>query len=253
MDTGKVYHHPPIVHYAKLSKDGQAVSLNFRDYSSALSAHKFIQPEKIIFHTYSDMSGKYWDMIKGVEIVLNKIPCIRKFGDKAPAWIQHHADFVKLSALYKYGGVGLDFDVIIVNGTRLKQEQRTSECVLAFEGEYVNGGFYSCIANYSLVAYWLEGYEKDYQPRKWLHNISYRPLNLLLDKKSSVCYNVYVDKTISINPGFGKQRQWLGRDVQWRTKTAAHYFIKRGIPNDDERLLQADHSLGDLLRYVHEA
>jgi len=76
---------------------------------------------------------------------------------------------------------------------------------------------------------------------------------LLTDPKG-VCYNVYLDDTICIHPNWGKQRQWLNRNgVEWRTKTAAHYFVKDRIYHDGEGLLEENHSLAELLQYVHNA
>ena len=77
------------------------------------------------------MIGKYWDAIRAwrnVQVEVNKIPRVHLIGGRRPRYIEHEADYVKLNALHRHGGVTLDFDVIIVNGT---QEQRLSECVLA--------------------------------------------------------------------------------------------------------------------------
>ena len=48
-------------------------------------------------------------------IEMNKIPSIEYIGGKEVRYIQHEADYVKLKALYNYGGVTLDFDVVIVS------------------------------------------------------------------------------------------------------------------------------------------
>ncbi len=258
VDTGRVYHHPPIIHYIKLSQEGrqQSMSINFREYTGVLSVYKFLHPETIMFHTYTSMGGKYWDKMKewkGVEIVVNKIDPVHEVGGKHITWIQHEADYVKLRELLRYGGISLDFDVIIVNATRLKREQSLSECVISEEGDYINVGFQSCIKDSPYIRKWVEGYEKDYRPRLWLHNGSFKPAHILLDKESGVCYNVHLDDTVCIHPNWGKKREWLKRNgVQWSSKTAAHYFVKDGIANDDERILLENHSLADLLRYVHE-
>lgn len=252
LDTGMVYHHPSIVHYAKLNSG--PVDINFREYTSVLSVRKFMKPERIIFHTYTDIVGKYWDMIRGwedVRIELNKISPVHYIGGKYVPYVQHEADYVKLKAVYRHGGTALDFDAVIVNATRLRREQRLSECVLSEEGEYINGGFYSCIRESPFIEKWLESYDKDYRPDLWLHNVSFRPRDLLVDPHSKVCYNVHLDDTICIHPNWGKQREWLGNRVEWRTKTVAHYFVKEGIHNDGEGLLKENHSLGKLLQYVH--
>ena len=251
VNTGRLYHHPPLVHYVKLSMD--AIKLNFREYTAVLSVYKFLKPKKIIFYTYTDFYGKYWYQIKrfkNVEIVHQKIPLVSIAGQMV-YWVQHLADYFKLSKVLEYGGLALDFDVIIVNGTRLKHEQSLSECVLAAEPQYINGGFYSCVKNSAFMSAWVESYRKDYRPRKWLYNISFFPLKLLMEEKT--CYNVHVDDTICNSPGWGTRFRWLKRNEVWRNKTAAHYFVKKDIPHDGEDLLKENFILAQMIRYVHDA
>ena len=258
VDTGRVYEHPSIVHFIKINRYGGTSSLNFREYTSVLSVYKFLKPEKMMFHVYSNkLAGKYWDLINdwpGVKIEVNVVPEINRIGGKMVPYIQHEADYLKLKAVYKYGGLVQDFDVIIINGTRLKHQQRLSECVLSEEGEYINCGFYSCIKQSPYIARWIDSYDHDYRPQLWLHNGSFKPKDFLLEKHSDVCYNVHLDDTICIHPNWGKQREWLLKDgVNWRTKTAAHYFVKTNIPHDGEGLLNEHHSLAELIKYVHNA
>ena len=253
IDTGRRYHHPPLVHYVKLSVT--ALELNFREYTSVMSVYKFLKPEKIMFHTYTELYGKYWDKImkfKNVKIETHKIPLLHTIGGgKRVYWIQHVADYLKLSKVLEHGGVALDFDVIIINGTRLKLEQSLSECVLAAEPKYINGGFYSCIKNSAFMSAWVESYHKDHKPLKWIYNISLYPLKLLTKKK--VCYNVHVDDTICISPGWDTRFNWLKRNEVWRNKTAAHYFVKNDIPQDGEGLLKENFILAQMIQYVHNA
>ena len=251
VDTGRLYHHPPLVHYVKLSMD--AVKLNFREYTAVLSVYKFLKPEKIIFYTYTGFYGKYWYKIKrfkSVEIVHQKIPLVSIVGQTV-YWVHHLADYFKLSKVLEYGGLALDFDVIIINGTRLKHEQSLSECVLAAEPEYINGGFYSCVKNSAFMSAWVESYHKDYRPHKWLYNISLFPLKLLTEEET--CYNIHVDDTICISPGWGTRFHWLKRKEVWRNKTAAHYFVKKDIPHDGEDLLKENFILAQMIQYVHNA
>ena len=256
LDKGQVYNHPPIIHYARLSHSASTFSLNFREYTSILSAFKFLQPKRIIFHVYTGtrLTGKYWEVInkwQGVEVEVNAMAPVRYLSGKRVGWIQHEADYIKLREVYRSGGVAMDFDVVIVNGSRLKHQQRLSECVLSEEGEYINGGYYSCIEHSAFLKKWLEGYETDYRPELWLHNVSFKPRDLLL--QTDVCYNVHLDDTICIHPNWGKQRDWLGSGVEWRSKTAAHYFVKSNIRNDGEGLLKESSSLAQLIQYVHAA
>ena len=247
-----VYNHPPLVHYAKFAS-GKMTTLNYMEYMSMLSAYKFLKPERILIHTDVEIHGKYWDRTQGwsgTTVEVNRVSRVGQFGGKRVRYVEHEADYVKLRQLYKYGGITSDFDVLIVNGTKLKEQQRVSECVLSREGNIVNIGFNSCIKNSSFIRLVLEGYETDYRPNSWLHNSALLPTDILRDKQRK-CFNVYLDGTICLNPNSAQASTWWlsPNGVDWRKKTVAHYFVKDGYPKNDE-LLKADHSLAELFRYV---
>ncbi len=124
VDTGTVYHNPSIVQYTKLSRGNRPTMLTFKDYMAILSAYKLIQPERIIIHTYGNIEGKYWDITQKWNktiVETSKAQRVSQIGGKSVSYIQHQADYIKLHGLLKFGGVISDFDVIVVNGTRLKQ------------------------------------------------------------------------------------------------------------------------------------
>ncbi len=258
IDTGVVYHHPPVVQYAKLSKNGKPVSLTFRDYMAIMSAYKSLQPDRIIIHTYSDMEGKYWNLIQKwktnpqIKVEVSRVQRLSKIGGKRVKSIEHEADYIKLQGLLKFGGVTSDFDVIIVNGTKIKQIQQISECVLTIDGDAINIGFSSCIKNSSLVRKWLDSYHNDFQPNDWSYNSAGIPTKML---QAEVCYNVYVDATICVPRWSEAPAIWLVHNgLNWRSKTAAHYFSKHNyFKQDDESLLEKDNSFGEMLRYVNDA
>ena len=251
-----VYHHPPLVHYVRFGQSS-TISLSYMDYMAMMSAYKFAKPERIIIHSDSDIQGKYWDLAQkwtGTSVVVNKVARVRTLGGKSVSWIQHEADYMKLHQLYLHGGITSDFDVLIVNKTKLKEQQSVTECVLASEGNIVNNGFNSCVKNSPLIKRILDSYHNDYKPHLWLYNCAIVPTSLLQDKSSDFCYNVYLDETICLKPNYGNARTfWLTRNgVDWQKKTAAHYYVKSGYPAD-ERLLKADHSLAELLRYINDS
>ena len=258
IQTSMIYHHPSIVHYVKLSQSDRDTSLNFREYLSVMSAYKLLKPERILVHSNTNIKGEYWNQAQkwvGTSVEVNHVKRVTQLNGKHVSWIQIAADYVKVSQLLEHGGLVMDFDVIIINGTRLKEEQRKSECVLAQEGEIPNAGFMSCIKNSSFVHQWLSAYHNDYQPSSWLYNSAFVPNNILLGKTSSVCYNMYLDDTICVHPN-AKQapKQWLssGGVPHWRQKTAAHYYLNRmNLPSDD-RLIKGDTSFSEMLRYIYE-
>ena len=257
VDTGTVYDHPSLIQYAKLakSKTVAAVSLTFMEYVALLSAHKFLKPDKILIHTYTNITGKYWDMVQkwDTPVVIRKNERVVKLGKRtmSPDLMTHHADFIKIRGLYELGGTISDFDVIIVNGTKWKEMQKKAECLLSQQEAIVNAGFNSCIMNSSFVRRWLDGYYTDYR-RDWLYNASNRPTSILINKKDPVCYNMHLVDNIATHPKWSQWKEWLEADsVKWREKIAAHYFNKE-LKNYNESAVQANNSFGELLRYVME-
>ena len=255
IDTGVVYQHPPVVQYAKLSTTNSPVSLTFMDYMAMMSAYRLLQPERIMIHTYTNIQGKYWDLAQKWEntiVEMNKVERVRSFGRSSYVQITHQADYTKLQGLLKFGGIVSDFDVIIVNGSKLKHMQRISECVLSGEGNHINAGFSSCVKNSSFIRAWIDTYHKDYRP-DWLHNSAFKPKDIL-EKNTEVCYNVYLVLDIATKPTYAKaDKEWLAENgVEWEAKVAAHYFSKR-IRQFDESVLKQGHSFGKMLRFVTNA
>lgn len=258
VDTGINYYHPPVIHYVKLSTEEDPVRLSFLDYMSVMSAYKFLKPERILFHTYTDIEGRYWSLVKKFKHTsagVNKVEQVTHLGGKEVTSLVHQADFLKLQGLLKFGGVVSDLDVIVLNGTRVRRMQRISECVLSKggkSGNILNAGFASCMRNSLFVRQWLDGYHQDYRPELYAYNSAFKPLSILEDSTSDVCYNVHLDDTISLNPSATQAEKWKEHHgVQWRGKTAARHFTK--IAN--QTLLQDhnDNSLADMLRYVFNA
>ena len=257
VQTLKQYDHPPIVHYIKLMRGMDSIHLSLREYLSMMSAYKFLKPAQIIVHSNTKIEGEYWDQAQkwvGTSVKINFVTRIAQLNGKRVKWTQHAADYVKVSQLLEYGGLVSDFDVIIINGTRLKEEQRKSECVIAQESDTLHTGFVSCIKDSFFVRQWLDTYHNDYQSSSWIYNSVNVPNNILLDKTNSVCYDVYLDNTICHPNEHDAPGEWLfhGGVPHWREKTAAHYYLKHIKLPPDDQLLAGDTSLGEMLRYVHD-
>ncbi len=252
VDIGDVYRHPSVVQYVKLSRDDSPVNLTFMDYMAMMSAYKFLQPERFIIHTYTDVRGEYWNLVQKwtkTSVKVNKVKRFNHIGNNRNEMvIEHQADFLKLCGLLEFGGLVSDFDVIVVNGTRLKHMQRISECVLSQEGNHLNIGFESCVRNSSFIQEWLNTYYKDYRTG-WLHNSAFKPTWILKENRW-VCHNVYIVPDIATNPYHSQYEMWLKKDgVKWQDKVAAHYF-NRKMKNFDKTVLNGDHSFGEMLRFV---
>ena len=168
---------------------------------------------------------------------------------------------MKLQILQEYGGSIFDFDVIVINGTRWRKNQRISACILSVQGDsgQVNIGALSCIKSSLFVDAWLHKYHTDFKA-DWVYNSGIVPTNILVNSDhNGKCYNVYVDETIPQDPGHGDAWRWVDGNsyVNWKNKTAAHYYYKY-FPNtgqlksDDrnELMLMQNNSIGELFRHI---
>ena len=261
--TSALYHHPNIVHYVMISTTPQ-YQLIFRDYMSMLSCYKFLKPEKIILHTNTDIVGPYWKSIQewsAIMVEIHKIERVPTLAGVKVKHIEHEADYTKLQILQKYGGSIFDFDVIMINGTRWRKNQKTSTCILSIEGNSrkVSIGIISCIKGSLFVDAWLYKYHTDYR-HVWTYNSATIPKSILEKSDSnSTCYNIYVDETITQDPNFNEVRRWVDENysVNWKIKTAAHYYYRdlatygKLKPDDrNELMLTQNSSLGELFRHV---
>ena len=247
------YSHPEIVHYAQLSKSRRSPQLTFRQYLSVLSAHKFFWPKKILLHANVAPSGKFWDLaVQTTGIEYSHVERVRDLGGRAPAWVRHEADFTKLSQVLLHGGVALDFDVVFLGGTKLREEQRRGECVLsgAKSCTLLNIGFFSCIKGAKFLRDWREGYLKDYRPNLWLYNCAFYPTD---SAKKKGIYEVVIEPDVAQHPnGVGSVKEWLraGNRVEWRGKAAAHYFCRDHV-KDGEEILHIQNSLGEMFHRIY--
>ncbi|OWA51046.1 hypothetical protein BV898_15548 [Hypsibius exemplaris] len=140
---------PLIVHYIHLQTNPSTVS--FLDCMAVVSVMKNLQPDFIYYHTNYpdhwpfDPCNKYHDNWTTIKI----IPVHRRFrlNGKRIHHTHHEADVIRLENLQKYGGLALDFDVIVINGAKLRALLREHACIICDEPLYpqlLNSGFLGC-------------------------------------------------------------------------------------------------------------
>ena len=247
------YEHPSIVQYAKLRNESSSVSLTFMEYMSMMSVHKLLRPERILIHSYTSITGTYWDLVqkwRDVSVEVNRIKHVEVIDGKEVNYLSHQADYIKLQALLEFGGVISDFDVVILKGDKIKFLQGKSECILSEENTYVNAGFASCVKNSSYIRDWLDTYNHDYHPSEWMYNAGLRPKQILTENQKFYSKICLVDG-IATHPASWKgfEGKWLAKKgVKWQEKIAAHYFNKNKQCN--ETVLKEDHSFAEMMRFI---
>ena len=263
----KLYEHPNIVHYIKLSQSERAIhtDLLLLDYVSILSVDRYYKPDKIVIHCNRQPTGKYWKMAQSLKTKIETRHADRPLAvgrlKKRPIAIPHEADILKSSIAYDEGGLIIDFDIVILNGEVVRKQQSISECVIGLEREctFVNAGFLSCVPRTKYIQTWRDSYENDYH-NTWggyLYNCGELTARTLRNCPS--CYNVYVDPEVDMNPDAGAPGgPGPGRDpwkeqngVQWKHKSVAHILLSHlDLPKDDKILSIHDCSYKDIVKFI---
>ena len=171
---------PFIVHYVLLHKhlnpDVQTSSLSYIECLSVLSVMKNLRPDFIYLHTNIP---EFWPFRTCENLITNwttvkLIPSSRKFtmNGRRILYIQHEADIRRLEVVAEFGGLALDFDVYVINGTELRSLLGRYPCVVCREdAPKLNAGFLACRKNAKYPRMLLErSYEQDYLPNEWVWN-----------------------------------------------------------------------------------
>ncbi len=256
--TDCVYIHPDIVHYVLFSSKPEDNIIGFREYLSIYSVDKFYKPEKIIIHcNRQPITGKYWELLQqqnlSTPIELNHTERIATIGTKKqkPGFISHEADYLKVKYGFIEGGIYSDFDVVILNGTKLREMRRNSELVIGSNYGMCYetcAGFFSSAPGSPFMGKWLDSYEHAYSTG-WTDNAGHVPSKILHS-----CPDCYRDITVDYyTSNWGDRKHWLKKGkIEWRNKSVAHYmnagFMKPFKPVKE--LLNMTTSFTEMIKHV---
>ena len=165
--TNISYQVPNIVHYIWFHFRGRRhhTDLALHEYISVLSAHRFLKPDAIYFHTDDAPSGRYWDRLKTIPEfhVKHRTQTTRMSGHAVTSFRfdNQASDLERLKVLQEQGGIYLDLDVIVfrsfdplrIHNLTLSKVDNNSLCnsvILAQRG-------------HPFLKTWLQSYTKDFQ------------------------------------------------------------------------------------------
>ena len=254
--TDCVYLHPEIFHYVLFTNNPKDSVLGFREFLSIYSVDKFYKPEKIVIHCNQSITGKYWEIVQKLTtpIEMRLTDRITTVGKKQkPAYISHEADYLKIKSGFRDGGIYSDFDVVILNGSKLREMQRQSEIVIGRNNPECTetcAGFFSSVPGSPFMGKWLDSYENNYRPA-WTYNAGHVPARIL--HHCPECHrDITVDYHMS-NWNDARAKNWLKEGgLEWRQKTVAHYmntgFMKPLKPPNE--LLSMSTPFSEMVKFV---
>ena len=169
----KLDHVPNIVHYIWFPENPHNNSLDFRQYLSILSVHKFIRPNHIYFHTNDHPGGFYWNLAEKIPEfkVVHRNPAKNVLGHNitfTPWYPQIVVDLERLLVLLEYGGIYFDLDVIALKSFSSLLQYDTT---LGLENQWkICAGVIVSRPNAAFLKIWLHGFITDLKPAVYAYN-----------------------------------------------------------------------------------
>ena len=192
---------PNIVHFIWF---GQDRNMSFVNYISILSAHLMQKPEQIMLHCDHLPVGEHWERLwRQVPIrIMHRKPRDTIYGQKLKH-IYHKGDVAKLDILRQYGGIYLDYDVIVV---RSLDPLRKYDMTLGKEKppKFI-AGIIVARKNALFLNLWLESYRNNYRGNDWDYNCA------------RVTYKLYKERPdlLHVEPYKLTTPDWLDRSNLW--------------------------------------
>ena len=183
---------PRIAHYVYYSKD----TIDFSFYMSVLSLLYVGNFSRIYVHCDRKMTGKNWNSLMEHQAAKEKVRVILRYntrmvyGQKVNK-IQHCSDTGKIDVLYKYGGVVVDPDLMLIN--EISPDLFHYDAVLNYDQaltkpfpDRLNLGFTMARPESVFAKIWRESM-RNYFDNEWLWNSGEIPYKI-------VEYNPYLAK-----------------------------------------------------------
>ena len=249
---------PNIVHYIWFSNKPK--TFKFHHMLSVLSAHKFIKPDVIYFHTDMSPVGEYWDsVLKEVPEIqmVYRSPSTCLFGEplKTPYFETSKSNVDRLRVLLETGGIYLDLDVLIV---RSFDNLRRYPCTIGMETDTrACGGIIVCSKHSFFLNLWANAYLDNYRHSTWAYNTGIVPYYLA----ERYPHLVHVESTRLHRPNYEELHLlWGNHPYPWQKNYAIHIWYRvwkrgqfyLGYDPDYKSIQRSNSTFAQLARYILE-
>ena len=250
------YQVPNIVHY--LWFNTKTKPLKFYHMLSVLSAHKFLNPDVIYFHTNKEPSGPYWDQVRSLPKVkvVHRDPPEELYGEevKKPMFYTSHSNVDRVKVLMEFGGIYLDFDVIV---TKPFDDLRKHTCTMGLEREtQACGSVIVCNKNALFLKMFITAYLDDYRIEEWAYNTGKIPWKIW----KRFPQLIHMEETKLNRPNFKELSLIWGPDTfKWRDNYAVHTWYRlwkdqspyyHGVEPNEENIKTWNGTWGEMARTV---
>ena len=232
----------------------------FHNMLSMLSAYKYLNPDRIYFHTNKEPSGKFWHGVLQIPTlrIIHRQPPTQYNGHRfpSPRFDSSSSDVDRVIILTEYGGIYLDLDVLVVSSKF--HSVRTYNCTMGIEaGQTLCGGIIVCNKNSTFLKYWLDRYVTDNRPNHWSYNSGWVPSQLAKDHPNLLHI---VPRKFHMPNWFQLQYLFGDKKYNWRANYAVHLwnhkwekntqFKKLRFEYNEETIKYANNTFGEIAREI---
>ncbi|KAK3099630.1 hypothetical protein FSP39_007237 [Pinctada imbricata] len=237
---------PNIIHYVWFGKR----EMNFYHFLAVMGVHKKQKPCLILFHSDYLPFGPYWEYL--LELVPNIIHVQFKpdtvIAGKRIKFVEHQADYARLKAIQRFGGIYADTDTIFL---RSLDPLRNYNFTLSKAFDYnLSNGLILSACNATFLKYWFKAYET-YDPNKWGYHSTIIPFKIWQSHLDEVGL-IHVEEKTFVKPnGIDAPKQIFKENYNWSHNYAIHMFIRfnRTVHNfKDIRYLNT--TVGSVSRFI---
>ena len=237
---------PNIVHFIWFATDANK-TLSFLNYMSMRSAHTIQKPEIIMLHCNFLPTGKWWERAWReipFRIVHREIPA--KIHGQTIVHTYHKGDVAKIEVLLEFGGIYLDYDVLVINSL---DPFRQYDATLGKEKppKFI-AGIIVAKKNSLFLKLLYESYRNNYRPLDWDYNCARVAYQIYLSRPDLLHVEPYKFTT----PDWQDRRLLWNDVIEWRhlyvIHVMGHFIWDEYTP---ENIGSLNSTFGEVMRFIY--
>ena len=243
--NGSKYLVPNIVHFIWF---GRHKEMSFENYISISSAHKIHRPELIMLHCDHLPVGDWWKRLqKEVNPEVHHMEPPNEIHGQVLYHVYHQGDVAKLQVLRTFGGIYLDYDVIVLQS--LDPLRKYPMTMGKEKEEKLNAGVVVAHKDSMFLRMWYESYKDNYQPFDWVFNCGVVSYQIYKDHPHLVHVESY---RLTTPPWEEREKIMTYGGINWQDLYVLHLMSHlESIKYTPEDIITQNNTFGEIIRHVY--
>ena len=243
--NGSKYLVPNIVHFIWF---GRHKEMSFENYISISSAHKIHRPELIMLHCDHLPVGDWWKRLqKEVNPEVHHMEPPNEIHGQVLNHVYHQGDVAKLQVLRTFGGIYLDYDVIVLQS--LDPLRKYPMTMGEQKDEKLNAGVIVAHKDSAFLRMWYESYRDNYQPFDWDFNCGAVSYQIYKDHP----HLIHIERYRLTTPSWEERWKIMRYGaINWRDLYVLHLMSHRDSTKyPPEDVMNLNNTFSEIIRHVY--